>query len=639
MTARDAAVELVGLWPRLPELVGRDWPGVRGRLLDLVDRVRRSGTDEERVEHTESVMELLLPYAPVREALSDAYFRGRRSRGPGTPEDIDWEDVCRLLGAMPHEQWINARFDGRTRGDTLPAQVAHRLVIGVDRFAHPHAFASAELALTVPEEAESAALHVDVHGPPEAVDVVPVRRTLVVWREVPDPAVAEDTGDAAFDVTLLKDDGPVKLIAVVRTAQGHTCTTMVMTLHPSGRIDQETPLRPPRRTGMPGTPVALSLVIARLHDVPYVLAWDRRGAVLAALPYSPEELDGMAEDARQGIGGLLTGPRGRLYVEQLDIPDEVYAEDLRSVARAGFAFFRSLFHEGRHHSPNLPKIGAMLVSAVAEAGPDADAPHIEIVPNGLNLPWQLLYAVPCWQEDALSPYRLLGVGTELAVVPQFSEHRGATDATLRPASDTTALIAVNTEIDRAHTDDPRSLVADQVGYWKRRMADRAEIVDDGDRVAEALRTPERHDSLWYFYCHLVSGERPASSDATLLFAQQKQVSLRDLRIDAPYEVRLPGAPLVVLNTCSSGARGAMLRSDFGAYFLDKGARAVLVTDVEVPTTLGAVWAERFFDRLLAGATIGEALRLTTRDFVENHGNLLCLLYSALGSADVRLVAA
>ncbi|PNG23477.1 CHAT domain-containing protein [Streptomyces cahuitamycinicus] len=639
MTAQDAAVELVGLWPRLPELVGRDWLDVRGELLDLVDRVRRSGTDADRVEHTESIMELLLPYAQVREALSDAYFRGRRSSAPEGLEDIDWAAVCRLLGAMPHEQWINARFDGRTRGDALPAHVAHRLVIGVDRFAHPHAFASAELALTVPEEAGSAVLDVDVHGLPESVEVVPVRRTLVVWRDVPGLAVAEGAGDAAFDVTLLKDDGPVKLIAVVRTPHGHMRQAIVMTVHPSGRIDQEAPVRPPRQTGMPGTPVALSLVIARLHGVPCVVARDRRGAMLAELPYSSDLLDGIAEDARQGIGRLLTGARGQLYEEQLDIPDEVYTADLRSVARSGLEFFQRLFHEGRHLSPNLPRIGDMLVSAVADAGSDSDAPHIEIVPNGLNLPWHLLYAADRWHEDTLSPYRLLGIGARLTVVPEFSEHRHTTDATVRPASDTTAFIAVNTEIDRAHTDDPRSLVADQVGYWKRRMADRAEIVDDGDRVAEALRTPERCDSLWYFYCHLVPGEQPTSSDATLLFAEQKQVSLRDMQLDAPYEVPLPGAPLVVLNTCSSRARGAMLRSDFGAYFLDKGARAVLVTDVEVPTTLGAVWAERFFDRLLAGATLGEALHLTARDLVESHGNLLCLLYTALGSADVRLVAA
>ncbi|MER5470641.1 CHAT domain-containing protein [Streptomyces sp. NPDC002935] len=637
MTAQDAAAELVGLWPRLPGLVGRHWPDVRARLLETTGRLGRAGTDEERVEHAESLLELVLPYPQAREALSKAYFRGRRSGEPDGAADIDWAAVSRLLDAMPHEQWINARFEGRSPDEPLPAHRKHRLVVDVDRFAHPHAFASAQLALTVPGDADSAVLEVDVHGDPESVEVVPVCRSLVVWRGVPEPAGTDGPAEAAFDITLLRDDRPVNLVAVLRTADGHMRQTIVMTLHPSGRLEREAPLLPPWRTGTHSTSVALSLVIVRMHGVPHILAWDRGGAVSAELPHSPDRLDRMVRDVRAGIGGLLTGPHGRGYEESLDIPRDVYEADLRGVARTGLGFFNALFRGGRSGSPQLARIGEMIVTALADAGRDAEPPHIEIVPNGLNLPWHLLYVADRWREETLSPYRLLGLGAKLTLVPESCEHRHRTDEAERPASDTTALIAVNTDIDRPGTGAPRSLVSGQVGYWRGRIADRAEIIDDGDRVAEALRAPARPDSLWYFYCHLVPGGPGPGADPTLLFAGHKQVSLTDMRLDAPDDVPLPGAPLVVLNTCASTARGSALHEGFPSYFLDKGARAVIGTDIEVPTELGAAWAQRFFDRLLEGVPLGEALHRTARDLVEGHRNLLCLLYTALGSADVRLV--
>src|SRR4249919_1722629 len=67
MAAQDAATELIGLWPRLPQMVGPTWPQVRPQTLNLAGLIRAAETDEERVTHTESLLELLLPYPAVAE--------------------------------------------------------------------------------------------------------------------------------------------------------------------------------------------------------------------------------------------------------------------------------------------------------------------------------------------------------------------------------------------------------------------------------------------------------------------------------------------------------------------------------------------------------------------------------------------
>lgn len=639
MAAQDAAAELVRLWPALPRLVGHDWPRVRADALALIDRLRRARTDEERVEHTESLLELLIPYPEVRGVLGAAYHSGRRSVETGV-ESADWAALCRLLEAAEHEQWINARFDGRSGPQPLRAHHPHRLILGVDRFAHPHAFASAQLGLATPPGADSGTLTVAVHGVPETVRVEPVKRSLTVGRTVPAPSA--EPAEALFDITLLRDDRPVRLLAVISTPDGRPSQVLPITVHPAGGVEQET-LLPPWRSGSAiasgsaTDEVPVSVIVVSAGEVHHIGVKGPSGAVWAQLPHSRDELNALARDVRAGIGGLLLGPRGKRYEESLDIPQDMYLADLRTVTRSGIRFFRELFRpEGG--SLDLKKAGDTLIAALGALGPDA-APRVEIVSNELHLPWHLLYAATEYQEESVSPYRLLGIGAQLTLVPLQSAHRHRAEETERPAAEVTAVIAVNTDIDRRDKDRPRALVSGQVDYWRRRIADRAEVLDDEEKVTEALRQPKRPDSLWYFYCHLTSDEPDRrTDDAALVFTGERHLRLRDAKIDAPSDVPLPGAPLVVLNACTSATPGAALRAGFPPYFLGKGARGVICTDIEVPTELGAEWARRFFDRLLAGVPVTTALHRTARDLLEGHRNLLCLLYTAFGTGNVRLVA-
>ncbi|MFF4396448.1 CHAT domain-containing protein [Streptomyces sp. NPDC001480] len=634
MAAQDAATELVGLWPRLPQLVGPDWPQVRSQTLGLVGQIREADTDEERVTHTESLLELLLPYPAVAEILGAAYHRGRRSTGSVT-QTPDWADLCRLLNAMEHEQWITARFGEDSPGGASAGRT-RRLVLGIDRAAHPYAFDSAQLGLTVPATEEAGVLTVDVYGAPETVEVVPVQRSLAVRRLMPDPAAAPS--EALFDVTLLTDR-PVHLVAVTRTADGRTPQQLRLTVDPSGLLRQDLLLalwRTPATTAAPSVDLHITLTSTGGSHV--LTVRDGTGSATAQLPHSHEQLERLVVEARSGVEALLVGPGGELYESGLRIPKEVYELGLDRLTQSGFDFFHALFRPD-DGSPQLRRTGDIIIDALASAGPDS-APTVEVVSDGLNLPWHLMYAVDRYDDERLSPYRLLGLGTRLTLVPLRSahHHRHRMEYVPRTSSEATALIAVNMDIDRASTEDPRALAAGQVEYWKQRIADRAEVVVDAERVTEALRRPRRPDSLWYFYCHLIGGEeQSALGDAALAFTEGRQVGLRDARRHAPPDVPLPGAPLVVLNACATAARGSALRAGFPSYFLSKGARAVVCTDIEVPTELGAEWARRFFDRLLTGDTVATALHLTARELYKEHQNLLCLLYTAFGTSEARLV--
>jgi hypothetical protein len=634
MAARDAATELVGLWPRLPQLVGPDWPQVRAQTLNLASQIAEADTDEERVIHTESLLELLLPYPAVAGILGAAYHRGRRSTGAVT-QTPDWADVCRLLNAMDHEQWITARFGEDTPGDTSVGRT-RRLVLGIDRASHPYAFDTAQLGLTVPAEEEAGVLTVEVYGAPETVEVRPIRRSLVVLRLMPDPAAAPS--EALFDVTLLTDR-PVHLVVVTRTADGRTPQQLCLTVDPSGVLRQEILLAPWRTSPATTAPsVDLSITLTSTGGTPVLIVRDVTGSATAQLPHSNEQLKGLVREARSGIDALLQGPGGRLYETDLTIPKEVYESGLGQLTRSGFDLFHALFRPD-DGSPALRRIGDIIIDTLASAGPDS-APSVEVVSDGLNLPWHLLYAVDTYDDARLSPYRLLGLGTRLTLVPLLSghHHRHRTEYVPRTSSEATALIAVNMDIDRASTEDPRTLAAGQVDYWRQRFADRAEVVVDAEKVTEALRRSEGSDSLWYFYCHLVGGqEQSPLGNAALEFTAGRRVGLRDARRYAPPDIPLPGAPLVVLNACATAAPGSALRVGFPSYFLSKGARAVVCTDVEVPTELGAEWARRFFDRLLTGDTVATALHLTARDLHKDHQNLLCLLYTAFGTSEARLV--
>ncbi|MEU6277902.1 CHAT domain-containing protein [Streptomyces populi] len=637
MTAQDAMVELAALWPRLPLLVGRDWPKVRSSAVELIGHLTDAGDDDERIDHAESLLALLTPYPDVRDLLSPAFLAGRRST---ETDGIDLAAVCRLLASAPGERWIDARLDAPAPDDPSRTRTLH---LQVDRLAHPLAFSSVRPDFTATDAAETAWLNVDVHAEAAHVLVRPLRQRLTVFSEIPAPG--REPSAASFEITFLRADRPTVLLARVSGPSGSLFQLLPLTLHPDGPVEQRTLL--PRGTGRSETPPAdLTITLVSEGEVHRMCMHNRFGrSPFVVLPHRSKELDTLARRARASFEGLLYGPDGGVYEKFLKVPEPVYRSGLRTVARSGTDLFRGLFRPNGGGA-DLRELGDMLIRTVNEAHTGAP-PRVEIVSSEVSLPWHLMYVADHCSDPEPSSSRLLGLACEIDVIPALPGCRfrgepgsGGDEAygeagTIPPDTRSPALVAVNTDIDRSDTDEARTLVADQLAYWARGPAVRAEVVDDRDRVADAL-AGEIPYTLLYFYCHLEQGQENDPDDVRLVFTRDRQLSLADIRHDAPADTPLRGSPLVVLNACESTMPDSLGRAGFPPYFVSRGARGVVCTETEVPAEFGARWACCFFGRLLTGDTMRSALHDTRRELVREHRNLLGLLYTAVGQGDATL---
>lgn len=632
MTARDAVAELVALWPRLPELVGPDWPTLRPRLLEQIDQLSSVATDAERQLGAGRLLRLFTRHPRVGKLLAEAAVRGRRRVSEGKSDDTaDWSVLCRQLAAAPYEQWINADFEGRPPGEPFEAERVYLLTFTVDRHARPFAFAAAQLNLAPAADEDSAVLDVVLHGDPDAVTIRPVRTRLTVHRTV--SASVPGAAGAAFEVTLRRTDQPVVLIA--QFVQGTTRVSQVvrLTLRPAGPVEQST-LLPPLTTGE-GPDISITLTSEGMGH--RLALRDRTGAAFAHLPHDVTELMSKVREVRKGLDLLLGSSRGPVYETSLTIPEGVYQDGLRTLAEHGVDFFRGLFF-APGGGEDLRKLGKMLLHSVEEAEKgDAPPPRIEIVSDELCLPWHLMYVAKSFREEKLSPTRLLGLGSHITLVPLSTGQRHRPPEACGTLDTLHALIAVNSDIDLPATDRPRTLVSGQLAYWRAHLADRAATLYSSEEVASALVGPRGPDALWYFYCHLEESEEQPSEESRMVLTGDRRLWLKKVRNRAPHEEPLSGAPLVVLNTCGSAAPWPVRRAGFPPYFLAKGARGVVCTEARVPMGFGTEWARRFFDRLLAGVPLGTALYEVSHELLTEHRNLLGLLYTAHGNGGTVLV--
>jgi len=114
------------------------------------------------------------------------------------------------------------------------------------------------------------------------------------------------------------------------------------------------------------------------------------------------------------------------------------------------------------------------------------------------------------------------------------------------------------------------------------------------------------------------------------------LTLGDLSLDAPTNIQLAGNPLVFINACESGKMSPTFYDGFVPYFMAKGARGVVGTECETPAMFAAVWAHRFFERFLDGEALGDAFLNLRREFLEEHGNPLGLMYAVHCDGDTQI---
>ena len=98
---------------------------------------------------------------------------------------------------------------------------------------------------------------------------------------------------------------------------------------------------------------------------------------------------------------------------------------------------------------------------------------------------------------------------------------------------------------------------------------------------------------------------------------------------------LAAAPLIFLNACESAELSPYLYDGLMPYFIARGARGMIGTEVETPALFAAEFAKEFLKRFIAGGiTLGELLRNMRVEYLEQKNNIMGLVYALYSSGEV-----
>jgi hypothetical protein len=179
------------------------------------------------------------------------------------------------------------------------------------------------------------------------------------------------------------------------------------------------------------------------------------------------------------------------------------------------------------------------------------------------------------------------------------------------------------------------------GYTRQRKTDssatglvsQTQLVESVGRMIAAL--PEG-SVLRASLAQLQDGWREGSADADRSWIELTQGRLY---LDTLYQrvAQLVSRPIVFLNMCESAQVTPFQSQSFSHFFLDRGAKAVLGTECCMTTEFAHPFAKDVIDRMVDGATIGEAIRASRSHFIRENSNPLGLAYSLWGTGAARFV--
>jgi len=326
----------------------------------------------------------------------------------------------------------------------------------------------------------------------------------------------------------------------------------------------------------------------------------------------------------------------KVFQKGLDIDATSNAAALQIMAFAGEKLFSRLFFNN-DSGDDVQNFGTWLKTRLAAPGPPL---RLQIVADKFPMPWGMLYVGETAGGAALSWDNFVGMRHVIEVMPRQAKIL-VNDATI--ASDAPSLgvsVTVNAGIDKQMN---LSVVSDQLKYW----SDRGAAPNVGVAVTQlqtkadflsSLRL-QANEQLMYMYCHAITNgpnDVGGIRGSRLVLSNDESVTLDDLNREAPVMKTLPGNPLVFLNACESAELSPAFYDGFVPYFMAKGARGVIGTECKTPAIFATHFALKFFPRFLAGEPIGDLFLSLRREFAEQHGNPLGLLYAVYCDGDTKI---
>jgi hypothetical protein len=307
-----------------------------------------------------------------------------------------------------------------------------------------------------------------------------------------------------------------------------------------------------------------------------------------------------------------------------------FAECMERTISEGFSLFTDLGDFGLE--PILKRLDKM-----------PEGSRLTINTDCAFLPWEILYSQALsaeWppqlkEKNPPDPKRLWGY--RYIINYNLLDQEGDADwATMMAAHGKGApfvSLNLNASIANAFTGKPFQPIAHHKDFYSQHLlvAKVGEINDSGKIILQQLYSDTQQATILYLYCHgRNSVPFSANNNEELEFDSTSRLAPPALRAYPNVYAR---APIVFLNSCTSGQPSPLSFSSFHAVFRQKQAMGIIGTAIEIPATFGAAFGCRLLEKYLQGDPLGVAIYKLRRELVDK-GNPLGLFYSLQCPAEV-----
>jgi hypothetical protein len=358
-------------------------------------------------------------------------------------------------------------------------------------------------------------------------------------------------------------------------------------------------------------------------------------AATATIPLKLEALHDLASQARERLMELIK-PKDvdkRFFLQSVQVSEAVKRFALQAMAETGWLLFRDIFF-GSACDEQCKNMGRKLRELAQK-----EKLKIQIFSQEFVLPWGMLYMADRYDPNNINSDLFLGFKHIIEHIP-LQQNLRVTSNRVDASNPLQVSLNVNMDIDKAMG---VPLIGNQLKYWGDLQGGGARLVvstrKTRDEVTAALSDPSTPDQVVYFYCHAASrdvGEQGGVNESALVLSGEGRLTLKELKLSAPTDDALPNAPLVFINACESAQLSPLVYDGFVTYFMDKGARGVIGTEVETPALFAVEWARLFFDKFLKGEPLGQITLDLSQQFLKKYNNPMGLLYSLYVDGDTRI---
>lgn len=367
-----------------------------------------------------------------------------------------------------------------------------------------------------------------------------------------------------------------------------------------------------------------------------LISGDVRG--ITQIPITAASLSYAVDDVRKAlleVVGMTDDNGVPVFQTNISIPEEFATKALGVLAKAGTLLFNQLFFPDTAPE-DLKALGRWLRTNATKPGQQLE---IEVMAQAVSIPWAMLYCGDTRDGADLSWDHFLGLSHRLNAfpLPPNVEER---DVDIDSQPQLSVGLNISTTIDAQFG---VTWIAEHQKWWAGNAAKRQHLVlsprSTKASVVAALDDTAVADGIVYFLCHASSpglGGNPL--DASMNLGQGGPIVLKDLKSISPPQP-FANRPLVFINACESGELDPRFYEGFVTYFVGKGARGVIGTECKVPVVVAIEFADRFFQRLLDGETVGDTTLGVRRELLAQHHNPLGLVYGVHCDADTRILPA